>query len=81
MAKEKAVRWVGVDVSARWVDGSRAAADEPVSARQFANTPAGHGELASWLTQGVGGRGSCWKRPASIASISRCGCSARRASR
>ena len=52
MAKEKAVRWVGVDVSARWVDGSRAAADEPVSARQFANTPAGHGELASWLTQG-----------------------------
>ena len=52
MAKAKAMRMVGVDVSARWVDVSRAAADEAVVTRQCANTAAGHRELARWLTQG-----------------------------
>lgn len=52
MAKERVMRRVGVDVSARWVDVSRDTADEGVSTRQFANTPAGHGELARWVTQG-----------------------------
>lgn len=53
MAKsQKARRDVGVDVSARWLDASRAAADESPSAQQFPNTPAGQRQLARWATQG-----------------------------
>jgi transposase len=43
---------VGIDVSARWVDGERAAADAVAEQRQFANTPAGHRQLARWVRQG-----------------------------
>src|SRR6516225_7649081 len=52
MAKSKALRMVGVDVSARWVDVSRGAADEAVATRQCANTAAGQRALARWVTQG-----------------------------
>jgi transposase len=52
MAKSRAMRTVGIDVSARWVDVSRAAADEAVATRQCANTPAGQRALARWVTQG-----------------------------
>lgn len=52
MAKEKAVRMVGVDVSAGVLDVSREAADEAVVGRQYANTAAGQRELARWVTQG-----------------------------
>jgi len=52
MAKSKALRRVGVDVSARWVDVSRGAADEAVATRQCANTAAGQRALARWVTQG-----------------------------
>ena len=52
MAKSKERRVVGVDVSARWLDVSRAAGDEPVAVRQWANSAAGHRELGRWLTQG-----------------------------
>lgn len=52
MARSTAVRMVGVDVSARWMDVSRAAADEPVDTRRCANTPSGHRELAGWITHG-----------------------------
>ena len=52
MAKEKPQRTVGVDVSARWVDVERAAADEAVVRRQWPNTAAGHRQLARWLTSG-----------------------------
>lgn len=52
MAKSTEIRMVGVDVSARWVDVSRAAADEPVGTRRCANTPSGHSELARWITHG-----------------------------
>jgi len=49
---EKPERQVGVDVSARTLEVSRAASDEAVEARQFANTVAGCRELARWVTQG-----------------------------
>lgn len=49
---EKPERKVGVDVSARTLEVSRAASDEAVEARQFANTVAGCRELARWVTQG-----------------------------
>ena len=52
MAKSTAMRMVGLDVSARWVDVSRAAAGEPVTTRRCANTPSGHRELGRWVTQG-----------------------------
>src|SRR5262249_54342245 len=52
MAKQKALRRAGVDVSARWMDVSRDAADEAVAVRQCANTAAGQRELARWLTRG-----------------------------
>jgi len=53
MAKpQKARRDVGVDVSARWLDASRAAADELPNVQQFPNTPAGQRQLVRWATQG-----------------------------
>jgi transposase len=52
MAKTQGMRMVGVDVSARWVDVERAAADEPVVTKQWPNTAVGHRQLARWLTQG-----------------------------
>ena len=52
MAKPKAMRRAGVDVSARWMDVSRDAADEAVATRQCANTAAGQRALARWLTRG-----------------------------
>jgi transposase len=52
MAKSTVMRMVGVDVSARWVDASRAAAEERVETRRCANTAAGHRELARWVTHG-----------------------------
>ena len=42
MPTKPAMWMVGIDVSARWVDGERAAADAVAEQRQFANTPAGH---------------------------------------
>ena len=51
MAKATAMRMVGVDVSARWLDVSRGASDEAVERRQVANTSAGHQELVRWVTQ------------------------------
>jgi transposase len=52
MAREHAVRMVGIDVSARWLDVVCGAADEADRARQFANTAAGHRELERWVTRG-----------------------------
>ena len=52
MAKSTAMRMVGIDVSARWVDVSRAAAGEAVTTRRCANTPSGHREVGRWVTQG-----------------------------
>lgn len=52
MAKSNVMRMVGVDVSAAWVDVSRAAADEAVVTRQCPNTGRGQRALARWLTQG-----------------------------
>lgn len=52
MAKLKAQRMVGVDVSATWLDVESAAADEPQVTRQWPNTAAGHRELARWVTRG-----------------------------
>ncbi|SRR5579862_137492 len=52
MAKSGAMRLVGVDVSAQWVDVSRSAADEAVVTRQCPNTTRGQRALARWLTQG-----------------------------
>lgn len=52
MATSMALRMVGIDVSAQSLEVSRGAADEAVAVRTFANSPAGHRALASWLTQG-----------------------------
>ena len=52
MAKRKAMRMVGLDVSAAWVDVSSVAADEAVRTRQFPNAAAGHRALGRWLRQG-----------------------------
>jgi transposase len=52
MAKRKAMRMVGVDVSAAWVDVERAASDEAVERGQWPNTAPGHRQLARWLTRG-----------------------------
>jgi len=52
MAKSTAMRMVGVDVSARWLDAARGAADEAPTGQQFANTAAGQRQLARWATQG-----------------------------
>src|SRR5262249_49070798 len=58
MAKQKALRRAGVDVSARWMDVSRDAADEAVAVRQCANTAAGQRGLGRGGTRGGrGGRG------------------------
>jgi transposase len=52
MATSTTMRMVGIDVSARWIDVERAAADEPVAVRRVANTAAGHRAVGRWLTQG-----------------------------
>ena len=52
MAKTKAMRMAGVDVSARWVDAERAADGEAVVTKQWPNTAGGHRQLARWLTRG-----------------------------
>jgi transposase len=52
MAKSKVMRVVGVDVSARWVDVSRAAGDEAEASRQYPNTARGQRDLVRWLRQG-----------------------------
>ena len=52
MATSTAMRMVGIDVSAGWIDVERAAADEPVAVRRVANTAAGHRAVGRWLTQG-----------------------------
>jgi transposase len=52
MAKSKAMRMVGVDVSAACLDGAGAASDEAVETKQWPNTAAGHRQLARWVTRG-----------------------------
>lgn len=52
MAKMKAMRTVGIDVSAATLEVSRGAPDEAVVAHQYPNTVAGHRDVARWITQG-----------------------------
>src|SRR4030095_2211166 len=52
MATSRAMRMVGIDVSARWIDVERAAVDAPVAVRRVANTAPGHRAVGRWRTQG-----------------------------
>jgi transposase len=45
-------RYVGVDVSQRWLDVECAAATGPASTARFDNTNAGHRALCAWITKG-----------------------------
>jgi hypothetical protein len=45
MATSAAMRMVGIDVSARWIDVERAAADEPVAVRRVATR---RRDIARW---------------------------------
>jgi transposase len=52
MAKSKAMRMVGVDVSAGWLDVSCGAGEEAPERRQYPNTAAGQRAVARWVTRG-----------------------------
>ena len=52
-SKEAQETVVGIDVSARWVDVSRAREREITTGR-FANDPPGHRQLVRWVSKGAG---------------------------